>query len=252
MKKKVRVLLLLCMLALALGGTAVAGHAAEDDTTMTAVRAKKTGWVKEGKWYFYYGKNGKKVTGWKKVNGKLYYFRKQADGDAPVGSRATGFSTVGKKTFYFSNKGILQTGWKKISGKNYYFEPKGKAGTIGEMYIGFRKIKSGRKNGYFLFQEDGAVTVGWAKYKGKTYFFSNSAKLGIRGRAITGWKTLGKNRYFFSTYGVMQKNRWISKKYYLGSDGKMLKSCVTPDGYVVNASGAKVRVAKGWIKSNGE
>ena len=252
MKKKVRVLLLLCMLALSLGGTAVAGHAAEDDTTMTAVRAKKTGWVKEGKWYFYYGKNGKKVTGWQKVNGKLYYFRKQADGDAPVGSRATGFSTVGKKTFYFSNKGILQTGWKKISGKNYYFEPKGKAGTIGEMYTGFRKIKSGRKNGYFLFQEDGAVTVGWAKYKGKTYFFSNSAKLGIRGRAITGWKKLGKNRYFFSTYGVMQKNRWISKKYYLGSDGKMLKSCVTPDGYVVNASGAKVRVAKGWIKSNGE
>ena len=55
MKKKVRVLLLLCMLALSLGGTAVAGHAAEDDTTMTAVRAKKTGWVKEGKWYFYYG-----------------------------------------------------------------------------------------------------------------------------------------------------------------------------------------------------
>ena len=53
MKKKVRVLLLLCMLALSLGGTAVAGHAAEDDTTMTAVRAKKTGWVKEGKWYFY-------------------------------------------------------------------------------------------------------------------------------------------------------------------------------------------------------
>ena len=41
MKKKVRVLLLLCMLALSLGGTAVAGHAAEDDTTMTAVRAKR-------------------------------------------------------------------------------------------------------------------------------------------------------------------------------------------------------------------
>lgn len=252
MKKKVQVLLLLCMLALSLGGMAVAGHAAEDDTTMTAVRAEKTGWSREGKWYFYYGKNGKKVTGWQKINGKLYYFRKQADGEAPVGSRATGFSTVGKKTFYFSNKGILQTGWKKISGKNYYFEPKGKAGAIGEMYTGFRKIKSGRKNGYFLFQEDGAVTVGWAKYKGKTYFFSNSAKLGIRGRAITGWKTLGKNRYFFSTYGVMQKNRWISKKYYLGSDGKLLKGCVTPDGYVVNASGVKVRVAKGWIKSNGE
>lgn len=252
MKRKVRVLLLFCMLVLSLGGTAVAGHAAEDDTTTTTARVKKTGWVKEGKWYFYYGKTGKMLTGWQKINGKLYYFRKQAEGDAPAGSRATGFCTVGKKTFHFSTKGILQTGWQKISGKNYYFEPSGKAGTIGEMYTGFRKIKAGGKNGYFLFQEDGAATVGWAKYKGKTYFFSNTAKLGVRGRAITGWKTIGKNRYFFSTYGVMQKNRWISKKYYLGSDGKMLKSCVTPDGYVVNASGAKVRVAKGWIKSNGE
>ena len=128
MKKKVRVWLLLCMLAVSLGGTAVARHAAEDDTTMTAVRAKKTGWVKAGKGYFYYGKNGKKGTGWQKVNGKLYYFRKQADGDAPVGSRATGFSTVGKKTFYFSNKGILQTGWKKFPGKIIILSRKGRPG----------------------------------------------------------------------------------------------------------------------------
>lgn len=41
MKKKVRVLLLLCMLALSLGGTAVAGHAAEDDTTMTGLYGRK-------------------------------------------------------------------------------------------------------------------------------------------------------------------------------------------------------------------
>ncbi|MFR3320540.1 MAG: hypothetical protein ACLTSZ_04410 [Lachnospiraceae bacterium] len=54
----------------------MAGHAAEDDTTMTAVRAKKTGWVKEGKWYFYYGKNGKKVTGWQKGERKAVLFPK--------------------------------------------------------------------------------------------------------------------------------------------------------------------------------
>lgn len=252
MKRKIRVVLLLCMLILSLGGTVAAVRAAEEDTAVAAAAVKKTGWVRSGKWYSYYTNAGKQVTGWKKINGKLYYFRKKAEGDAPAGSRVTGFYKVGEKTFYFSTKGVLQTGWKKISGKNYYFEPSGKAGTIGAMYTGFRKIKTENKNGFFLFKENGAATVGWAKYKGKSYFFSNSSKLGIRGRALTGWKTLGKNRYYFNGYGVMQKNCWISKKYYVGADGKMLKSCVTPDGYVVNAKGQKVRVAKGWIKSGGE
>lgn len=126
MKKKVRVLLLLCMLALSLGGTAVAGHAAEDDTTMTAVRAKKTGWVKEGKWYFYYGKNGKKVTGWQKVNGKLYYFRKQADGDAPVGSRATGLAQSVRRRFIFRTREFYRRVGKKFPGRIIILSRKGR------------------------------------------------------------------------------------------------------------------------------
>lgn len=244
MRKKVRLLLSVVFMLLVVAGAACTASAEERDVTAP----KKSGWVREGSWYQYYSKAGTLQVGWKTIKGKVYYLRKQAEDQAPKGSRVTGFYQVGKNTFYFSSKGVLQTGWKKINKKYYYFAPKGKKGALGAMAVGFTQIGKNR----FLFQEDGSATVGWATYKNKKYFFSNSTKLGVRGRAITGWKTIGSGRYFFSTYGVMQKNRWISKKYYLGSDGKMLKSCVTPDGYVVDAKGVKKRVAKGWIKQNGK
>lgn len=243
MKKKVRLLISFFLLILAVSSIMMTASAAKTDETSVT-----TGWSKSGSWYTYYSKSGKMLTGWRKINGKVYYFRKKAEEKAPLGSRVTGFYTIGEKTYYFSSKGVLQTGWKKIGKKTYYFAPNGKNGELGKMAVGFQKIEKG----YFLFGDDGAVSIGWHTYRGHKYFFSNSTKIGVRGRALTGWKKIGSSKYFFSTYGVMQKNRWISKKYYLGSDGKMLKSCVTPDGYVVNSSGQKVRVAKGWIRQSGD
>ncbi len=178
------------------------------------------GWNKSGSTYTYVSESGKKLTGWQ---------------------------TIGDYRYYFSQKGVLQTGWKKISGKYYYFEKTGSAGKIGRMAVGFKQIGKSR----YLFKEDGTVTVGWKDYNNRRFFFSNSKKLGVRGRAITGWKTIGTAKYYFNSYGVMQKSKWISGKYYVGEDGKMLKSTVTPDGYVVNSKGVKTRVAKGWIKVNG-
>lgn len=254
MNRKIRLLLISIMLLLGMNGTGILVHATETteistvESTVSVEAKKKTGWQKSGKYRYYYNTSGKMVTGWKKISGKYYYFLKKATDDAPKGSMATGFCTIGKNTFYFSSKGVLQTGWQTIDGKNYYFKKSGKAGTIGLMATGMQVISGGR----YLFGEDGSASVGWTTYKKKTYFFSNSKKLGTRGRAITGWKKIGKYKYFFSTTGVMQKNRWISKKYYLDSEGHMMTSAVTPDGYVVNASGVKVRVAKGWIKVNGK
>ena len=178
MKRKVRVLMLLCMLVLSLGGMAVAGRAAEEDITAMTAQVKKTGWVKNGKWYSYYTKTGKAVTGWQKIDGKLYYFRKQAEGNAPAGSRATGLYTIGDKTFYFSAKGVLQTGWKKISGKNYYFEPSGKTGTIGQMYTGFHKIKSDGRSirGRPIFS---VILQSWVSVDGRSPAGRRSARTGI-------------------------------------------------------------------------
>lgn len=254
MNRKIGLLLLSIFLLTGVFGSQVITHAAETTSSAAEQKAaetkskKKIGWKRSGKYYYYYNTSGKMVTGWKKINGQYYYFLKKKTGDAPKGSRAVGFCTIGTKTFYFSASGVLQTGWQSIEGKNYYFKKNGKAGTIGMMATGLQTISGGR----FLMGTDGSAAVGWTTYKKKTYFFSNSKKLGIRGRAITGWKKIGKYKYYFNKSGVMQKNCWISKKYYLDGDGHMMTSTVTPDGYVVNASGVKVRVAKGWIKSGGK
>lgn len=254
MNRKMHILLISLLVLLLMAGSGIFVYAAENtetsavESTITVSARKKSGMKKSGKYYYYYNASGKKVTGWKKISGKYYYFRKKAEGKAPKASAATGFCTIGTKTFYFSSKGVLQTGWKTVNGKNYYFKKNGNAGTIGTMATGLQVISGGR----FLFEEDGSACVGWTTYKKKKYFFSNSKKLGTRGRAITGWKKIGKYKYYFSTHGVMQKNRWISKKYYLDSEGRMMTSAVTPDGYVVNSKGEKVRVARGWIKVNGK
>ncbi len=259
MNRKIRLLAVIALMMLSLSVSVLGASATETTNTETeketeskpkpkpGVAKPKAGWNRSGKYRYYYSKSKRMYTGWKKINGKVYYFWQHDSDDTPKGSAAVGLVKIKNKTYYFSKTGILQTGWVKIKNKNYYFTPKGKYGVLGSAYTGFKVIKNGR----YLFQEDGSASVGWKNYKGKKYFFSNSKKLGIRGRALTGWKTISKGRYFFSTHGVMQKNRWISKKYYLGSDGRKLTSTVTPDGYVVNSSGAKVRVAKGWIKTGG-
>lgn len=253
MNRKIRLLLLCMMLLLSVSGIGGLVQAAENTEVSSvkptvSVAAKKKGWKKSGKYRYYYTASGRKVTGWLKISGKYYYFRRKAEGKAPKGSMVTGFSTIGTKTFYFSKKGILQTGWQSINGSNYYFKQKGKTGTIGTMATGFQII-GGRR---FLFDEEGKATVGWSVYKKKKYFFSNSKKLGIRGRAITGWKTIGKYKYYFSAKGVLQKNCWIDKKYYVDGDGRMLKNTVTPDGYIVNSKGVKGKRANGWIKTGGK
>lgn len=251
MNRKIRVVLLSIMLLTSMLGVQMVAQAAKTTTDSTETQSeakKKTGWQKSGKYYYYYNTSGKMVTGWKNINGKYYYLLKTATETAPKGSRAVGFCTIGKKTFYFSSKGVLQTGWQTIDGQNYYFKKNGSAGTVGMMATGMQTIGGGR----YLMKADGSVSVGWTTYKKKTYFFSNSTKLGTRGRAITGWKKIGKYKYYFNTAGVMQKSCWIDKKYYLDSDGHMMTSAVTPDGYQVNASGVKVRVANGWIKVNGK
>lgn len=255
MNRKIRTLLLIMMVILGLAGSTAAVYATEETTEDTTVQTESTqtvttkkGWNKIGKYKYYYKTSTKMVTGWKKISGKTYYFRKKKDGAAPKGSMVTGFYTVGGKTFYFNKNGVLQTGWQTINKQNYYFKKNGALGTQGAMATGMVTI-SGRK---YCFAEDGHAYVGWTTYKNKRYFFSNSTKLGIRGRALVGWKKIGKYYYYFGSTGILQKNKWISGKYYVDGDGRRLISCVTPDGYVVNAKGEKGKLAKGWIKQDGK
>lgn len=209
---------------------------------------KRTGWYSENGYKFYYKSAGKLQKGWKKIDNKLYYFRKKADEKGPKGSMVKGFCTIGEKQFYFSKKGVLQYGgWRTIKGKNYYLTPRGNAGTLGAMYTGLKKIG----DDIFCFQEDGSACVGWTEYHGKKYFFSNGKKLGVRGRAITGWRKIGSDTYYFANNGVMQKNRWIDGRY-VDKKGRLLRNGVSPAGYRTDEDGKKIGLAKGWYTRGGK
>ena len=65
------------------------------------------------------------------------------------------------------------------------------------------------------------------------------------------WKQINDKWYYFDGIGYMAESRWIGN-YYVGADGAMLSSTVTPDGYYVDETGkwiegrrASLHVSKG-------
>ncbi len=229
MRKKIRLLILSVLFVLAFAGCAQCVSAAGTQ----ALTGTVSGFRKSGKYTYYYKTDGTQYTGWVVVSGKYYYFRQAAGADKePKGSMVTGFFKPYNKTYYFSQKGVLQTGWKKIGGKRYYFAKTGSLGALGAMYTGKRKIGSY----YYLFRTNGSVRTGWVTYKGNRYYLNKSTAAGKMGRASTGWKTVDGSRYYFSKTGIMQKSRWISGKYYVGADGKMVTD-TTIDGIVIGPDG---------------
>ena len=63
--------------------------------------------------FYYFNKDGYRVTGWQTINGKKCYFNSK-------GVRQTSFIKVGSKWYYADKKtGKFVKGWKKIHGKYY-------------------------------------------------------------------------------------------------------------------------------------
>lgn len=168
---------------------------------MTAGAAKNKFVKKSGKTYYYDAK-GRKVSGLKKIKGKMYFFEK--------------------------NGVRFQKGWKTVKGKKYYFSKKN-----GAAYTGFRKVdgkgclfaKNGKRYGSGLITYDGkvywikggSVQYGWKNLKGNRYYFSKAD-----GAAVTGWQTVDEKEYYFNNKGAMQKNQWIGDRY-VGSKGYVTK-----------------------------
>ena len=88
-------------------------------------KKKKTGFVKAGKYTYYYNKKGKKVTGLKKLIGKdgkkhWYLFEKK------TGRMLKGLQYYQKKNLvlYFNKNGEMVTGKHKVRGKTVRFDKK--------------------------------------------------------------------------------------------------------------------------------
>ena len=197
---------------------------------------------------FYFGADGNKVTGWKTIDGKKFYFYPEGSGKF-VGQMATGKVKIGKYYFIFADKknfpsrkpGEMLQGFKKYNGKVYYLAdyryPACK--TAGAMLTGWKTIQK-RK---YYFGTDGVRRTGWqtignykyyfAEYKmdkaytgrmvtgltkidGKYYFF------GRTGRMFTGWVMYNNIRGYYTSSGAAGKTGWKQKGdewFYLGENG---------------------------------
>ncbi|WP_050775685.1 S-layer protein, partial [Bacillus pseudomycoides] len=147
----------------------------------------KTSWVQEnGKWY-YYQKNGNRVTGSQTIDDKQYYFGSD-------GAMQTGWVNFGGTKKYYSPSGVMQVGIQYIDGKMYYFNEGGQLST-GIHFINGKpyyfdtshESKSGwMKNEYdwYLLHPSGALQTKDFTYKDKKFSFNED------GEMVKGWIVL--------------------------------------------------------------
>ncbi len=83
---------------------------------LTIDPATAQGWAKNDSGQWMYFEDGKALTGWQTINGKIYCF------DSSGGAYANGWQQNSKgEWFYLTADGSAARGWKDISGHRYYF-----------------------------------------------------------------------------------------------------------------------------------
>lgn len=203
--------------------------------TMTVVNSSTVTayaiWNKDSQNRWTWTENGAKSKGWKKIEGKWYYFDNN-------GIMKTGWIKVDGKWYHLKSSGAMTVGWLKDNdGKWYYLT------SSGAMKTGWLKHSDGK---WYYLSGSGAMITGWFKdYNGKWYYLSSS------GSMITGWLDHNGSKYFLDSSGAMLTGRvTISGKIYLFSDsGALIKQESTTEsdntssnekrtGYIATQSGA--------------
>ncbi len=154
--------------------------------------------------------------GWVTKNGKKYYYNEQ-------GEMLKGKVAIDGHLYYLdASTGALHTGWFKI-GKKYYYANSGGILAV-NTWQGGKYLKS-----------TGAAATGWTEIDGVSYLFDSS------GNKRNGW-TKFKKVYYYCSNGVVQKNKWIAKKYYVldsGARASGWQTIGTRTFYFDPSSGAK-------------
>ena len=198
-----------------------------------------SGFVKIGKYRYYFRRDGVVKTGWitEKNNtyyASRYYFRRD-------GVVKTGWITEKNNTYYASRKktagkrGRILTGWRTIKGNIYYFTPSRE--TCGRMLTGWQVID--KKT--FYFNKDGVLQTGWKKINGKYFYFQPDGNKGEKGKMYTGWHTIKKKKYYFrpsgnpGVKGARYKSEWVTiknQKYYFNKNGTLNKNTMTEAEFI--------------------
>ena len=129
---------------------------------------EKDGWIKTDEGWKYY-ENGQKVTGWKAVSEKWYYFNEN-------GIMETGWASVGGHWYYLNADGSMATGWVSVGGHWYYLN------TDGTMATGWASVGG---HWYYL-NTDGSMATGWVSVGGHWYYLNADGTMASN-QWIDGW-----------------------------------------------------------------
>ena len=165
------------------------------------------------------------VPGWREAGGSTYYID---------GRKATGLQKIDGNHYYFDERGaMLRSGWIKENGWWYFFGADGKMAK--NQWIDWKGCRYRVSPNGAMYEYAWVITDGVWHYLGHNGIMTKDA-----------W-VLGKDEkwYYLKPDGNMAVSQWVMGKderwYYVGKDGAMLTSTPTPDGYVVNETGAWVR-----------
>lgn len=92
-------------------------------------------------------------------------------------------------------------------------------------------------NAWYYFDNNGYILTGWQLLNGRWYY------MGTNGVRRTGWQYLNYYWYYLGADGAMLTGwQYINNKWYFFdfTSGAMYANTITPDGYRVDASGARI------------
>lgn len=198
---------------------------------------KITGWVKvDEKWYYMDENTGKLQTGFLEYDGELVYL-------APVtGEMVVGWFGVGSATYLAKGNGAIVRNQPHTDGiYTYLFDASGK-----QLKKGFRTVN----NATYYVGKGNRVSSGVVKVKGKYYGFDLETKQMLYGYQ----KVNGKYYYFDELTGVAVTKKILKvngKKYYFGKKGARTTGWVKLGGskYYFKKNGV---MTTGWKKIKGK
>lgn len=156
----------------------------EEDTAQNSV---KNGWSKDKTCYYV---DNKKVKGVHKIEGKLYYFKK--DGTL---YKSKGLRKINDQYYYINKDNSLKTGVVKVGKKYYYFLKK--SGVRYEK-TGIRKVEGK----YYYFSADHYLKSGWKRNQNNQRYYFDKETFAAK----TGWNYVGKYKYYFKKNGQLSQD----------------------------------------------
>ena len=204
---------------------------------------------------YYYGENGKAVSGIVEINGDTYcfsddgramvdtieikegiFYKFGSDGKAEVIQNGTedGFVNIGNNTFYVKDGQVVKGEFVISEKYTYYFDYSGIM--VKDNITGIYEDGTTWK---YQFDQDGHMLYGWQTYNGETYYYDKET-----GRGFRGLHQIDGNEYYFDSYmwsGRMVKNITIQiddEICYFGEDGKLTsKVTVKENGWIQMPNG---------------